>query len=147
MARRIDKNKAIKMRESGMSYSQIKAELGVSKSTLSLWLRDLPLSDTRLRELRDFNQVRIEKTRATKLKNKTLRRNSVLENIKLDFQKNKNPLFTGGFYLYWGEGTKSAEYTIALTSTDPGIIKTYIAWLKLLHVDIDDCRVKHTFVC
>lgn len=52
MARRIDKNKAIKMRESGMSYSQIKAELGVSKSTLSLWLRDLPLSDERIRELR-----------------------------------------------------------------------------------------------
>ncbi len=130
------------MRESGMSYSQIKTELGVSKSTLSLWLRDLPLSDARLRELRDFSQVRIEKTRATKLKNKILRRNAVLENIKLDFQKNKNPLFIGGFYLYWGEGTKSAEYTIALTSTDPGIIKTYIAWLKLLHIDINDCKVK-----
>ena len=72
MAWRIDKNKAIKMRESGMSYSQIKAELGVSKSTLSLWLRDLPLSDTRLRELRDFNQVRIEKTRLKKQQKRSM---------------------------------------------------------------------------
>ncbi len=142
MARRTDKNKAIKMRKSGMSYSQIKTELGVSKSTLSLWLRDLPLSDARLRELRDFSQVRIEKTRTTKQKNKDNRRRAVLENVKRDFVINEDPLFIGGFYLYWGEGTKSAEYTIALTSTDPGIIKTYIAWLKLLHVNIKDCRVK-----
>jgi hypothetical protein len=142
MARIEDKNKAIKMRKSGMSYSQIKAELGVSKSTLSLWLRDLPLSDKRLRELRDFSQVRIEKTRITKLKNKTARRDTVLSRVKIDFAHNKNPLFIGGFYLYWGEGTKSAEYTIALTNTDPGIIKTYLAWLRLIHVDINDCRVK-----
>ncbi len=142
MARTEDKNKAIKMRQSGMSYSQIKSELGVSKSTLSLWLRDLPLSDKRLRELRDFNQVRIEKTRVTKLKNKNARRDSVLRQVRIDFENNTDPLFIGGFYLYWGEGTKSAEYSIALTSTDPAIIRTYLAWLKILGVDMNDCRVK-----
>ena len=84
MARRIDKNKAIKMRESGMSYSQIKAELGVSKSTLSLWLRDLPLSDTRLRELRDFNQVRIEKTRLKKQQKRSMRLDSVANKASVD---------------------------------------------------------------
>lgn len=65
-----------------------------------------------------------------------------MKKIKQDFRNNKDPLFIGGFYLYWGEGTKSAEYTTALTSTDPAIIKTYIAWLKLLHVNINDCRIK-----
>ncbi len=142
MARSKDKLQAITMRKSGMSYSQIKSELGVSKSTLSLWLRDLPLSNKQLRLLRDFNQIRIEKTRATKLQKKQTRRAEVVKRVKRDFEQKTDPLFHGGFYLYWGEGTKSAEYTVALTSTDPGIIKTYIVWLKLLGVNPRECRVK-----
>lgn len=130
------------MRKSGMSYSQIKVELGVSKSTLSLWLRDLPLSDERLRALRDFNQVRIEKTRQTKLQNKKARRQIVLEKVRSDLETSNSPLFVGGFYLYWGEGTKSSEYSVALTSTDPAIIRTFLAWLVLLGADISKCHVK-----
>ena len=34
--------KARALREQGMSYDQIAAELGVSKSSVSLWVRDLP---------------------------------------------------------------------------------------------------------
>ena len=52
---------AEKMRLEGHSYSSIQKKIGVSKSTLSSWLREIPLSDTRLRELRDFNPVRIER--------------------------------------------------------------------------------------
>ncbi|HMO78169.1 MAG TPA: helix-turn-helix domain-containing protein [Candidatus Paceibacterota bacterium] len=40
---------AEKMRHEGQSYSVIQKQLGVSKSTLSNWLREIPLSDTRLR--------------------------------------------------------------------------------------------------
>lgn len=34
--------RARKLREQGLAYHQIAAELGVSKSTISLWVRDLP---------------------------------------------------------------------------------------------------------
>ena len=39
MARKKDKQKALTMRKKGMSYSQIKEKLGISKSTLSGWLQ------------------------------------------------------------------------------------------------------------
>ncbi len=142
MARRLDKQKAVEMRQCGYSYAQIVAVLGVSKSTLSMWLRDIPLTDSRLRELRDHSQTRIAKTRATKLKKKRDRREEVYKKVSRDLSTYKNDLFIGGFYLYWGEGTKSAEYTVALTSTDPAIIKTFIAWLNMLGVSTDQCRVK-----
>jgi orotate phosphoribosyltransferase-like protein len=74
MARIKDRANAIELRKSGLSYSQIKTKLNVSKSSLSLWLRDMPLSDKRLRQLRDHSQVRIEKTRETKRKKKEQRR-------------------------------------------------------------------------
>jgi len=65
MARRLDKEKAIKLRLEGQSYSQIKAELGVSKSTLSGWLGDYPLSSERINELRAHSFKRIERYRNT----------------------------------------------------------------------------------
>jgi len=43
MARFQDKEKALALRKQEMSYSQIKSILGISKSTLSSWLRDYPL--------------------------------------------------------------------------------------------------------
>jgi transposase-like protein len=133
MARRIDKNKAIKMRESGMSYSQIKAELGVSKSTLSLWLRDLPLSDTRLRELRDFNQVRIEKTRLKKQQKRSMRLDSVANKASVDIGTISNrELLIAGFFLYWAEGGKTKNYTTNLSNTDPVMIRAFIKWLALI---------------
>ncbi len=133
MAWRIDKNKAIKMRESGMSYSQIKAELGVSKSTLSLWLRDLPLSDTRLRELRDFNQVRIEKTRLKKQQKRSMRLDSVanIASVNIGTISNRE-LLIAGFFLYWAEGGKTKNYTTTLSNTDPVMIRAFIKWLALI---------------
>lgn len=70
MARFKDREKALILRKQGMSYSQIKKILKVSKSTLSLWLRNYPLSKQRIRKLRDWNEQRIEKCRETKRKKK-----------------------------------------------------------------------------
>ena len=65
MARFIEKDLAIKMRLKGASYSQIKEKMGISKSTLSGWLADYPLSNKRIKELRDLNPRRIENFRNT----------------------------------------------------------------------------------
>jgi hypothetical protein len=125
-----------------MSYSQIKETLGISKSTLSGWLSDMPLTDSRIRELRDNNQIRIEKTRETKRLKKETRRNVVLAKVALDIESSKDPCFVSGFYLYWGEGTKSAEYTVALTNSDPSMIRCFIEWLVQLGVSRDNMKVK-----
>ena len=133
---------AIKLRKSGLSYSQIRDRLSVSKSSLSLWLRDLPLSDHRLRALRDNSQVRIEKSRETKRKKKEQRRTKVFDKVSLDIQKSQDPFFVSGFYLYWGEGTKSSEYTIAFTNSDSSMIQAFIEWTRLLGVDKTLLKIK-----
>lgn len=133
MARRIDKNKAIKMRLSGMSYSQIKAEIGVSKSTLSLWLRDIPLTDKRLRELRDFNQIRIEKTRITKQLKRTARLKKVFDAVSKDIGKlSRRDLLIAGFFLYWAEGGKTQTHAVILSNTDPAMLRAFISWILLI---------------
>lgn len=130
MARFKDHEKAISFREQGMSYSQIKKKLKVSKSTLSLWLRDYPLSEQRIRELRDWNEQRIEKCRETKRKKKEKRlKNFYQQQKRFIFPINKRELYLSGLFLYWGEGSKSQLTMLSISNTDPSLVKFFIYWL------------------
>jgi len=106
MARILDREKAIQLRLKDKSYSQIKAELGISKSTLSGWLRNYPLSEERIRELRDHSSQRIERFRETMRKKHEVRLRAVYEEQKkVLLPLTKREFFIAGLFLYWGEGS------------------------------------------
>lgn len=147
MARKEEKNNAIRLRKEGMSYSQIKETLGVSKSTLSGWLSDMPLSKMRLNELQR-NDLVIEKIRTTKLKTRNTRlaqvRNTVLKQIT---PLSKREFLIAGFFLYWAEGGKTKSYTATLSNTDPRMIRAFIKWLILLEVSLDKMYIRlHLYI-
>jgi len=132
MAKFKERSEAIELRKQGKSYSQIKAILKVSKSTLSLWLQDYPLSEKRLRELRDWNQSRIENYIETRKR----QRETILNDIYKSEKNNILPLtkrgvLISGLFLYWGEGGKTTLSSQAiLSNTNPAILKAFIYWLK-----------------
>ena len=130
MARLKDREKALSLRKAGKSYSQIKSELGVGKGTLSIWLRDYPLSRGRMRELRDFNEKRIEKFRLTMRRKRDDRLKTFYKQQKHAILPliNKRSLYLAGILLYWGEGFKRAREA-GITNTDPSIIKFFLYWL------------------
>lgn len=144
MARFKDHEKALALRKQRMSYSQIKKILKVSKSTLSLWLRNYPLSEQRIRELRDWNEQRIERCRETKRKKKEKRLNLFYkEQKKLIFPINKREFFLAGLFLYWGEGSKSQPTELTVSNTDPSVIKFFINWLiKSLSVPKNKIKIQ-----
>jgi len=143
MARFKDHEKALVFRKQGKSYSQIKKILKVSKSTLSLWLRNHPLSEQRIRELRDWNEQRIEKCRETKRKKKEQRfKNFYREQKRIIFPLNHRELYLVGLFLYWGEGTKSRPTELSVSNTDPSIIKFFITWFtKLLKIPKEKLKI------
>ena len=133
MARKLDKQKAIKLRQKGLSYSQIKEKLGINKSTLSGWLNDMPLSEDRIKELRDFSPQRIERYRNIMREKKDARLKGVYKKVSSDIGVfSKREIFLLGLFLYWGEGTKAANSSTQLTNTNPAMIKFFIKWLELL---------------
>jgi hypothetical protein len=131
MAKRLLKQKAIELRKAGQSYSQIRQQLGVSKSTLSVWLEDLPLPEERIRELRDWSAVRIERYRETRRKN----RETILckvydqEHSKI-FPMSAREEFLCGLFLYWGEGLKVGRTYFSLSNTDFRMMRFFIYWAK-----------------
>lgn len=143
MARKIDKQKAIVMRKKGMSYSQIKEKLGVSKSTLSGWLYNMPLSEERIRELQADNPVRIERYRNTMRAKKEARLKEVYRKVSQDIGNfSSRDLFIAGLFLYWREGTKMKIASVEFTNTNPAMIKFFINWLKLLGINKEKLKVK-----
>ncbi len=143
MAKKILKQKALDLREKGMSYSEIKLKLSVSKSTLSLWLKDMPLSEERIRELRDHNPKRIERYRNTMSTKKEERLELVFKKAKSNIgMLTKRDLFIGGIFLYMGEGSKTTKGTTAVTNTNPFILKLFIQWLHLQTVRKEKIKVQ-----
>lgn len=135
MALREKKSEAIRMRKEGASYSQIKEKLKVSKSSLSLWLHDMPLPEKRLRELRDWNAIRIERFQNTMRGKREARWAEVRKRAAKDMGLlSKRDIFIAGLFLYWGEGTKTSAASTSLSNTDPAMIRFFMRWLELLGV-------------
>jgi hypothetical protein len=143
-----EKEQAIKMRLGGMSYSQIKNVINVSKSTLSIWLQKYPLSEKRIKELRDWNPRRIENCRNTKLRKRQKMLSAIYENVAKEIGSLSNrDLFIAGLFLYWGEGTKASRSVVAFTNTDPAMLRLFIQWLNLMGVKNSSLKVKlHLYV-
>ena len=114
-----------------MSYSQIKQAIGVSKSTLSGWLKDYPLSKERIDELRGKSERRIERYRETMRKKREKRLLDIYEKER-DYilPLSEKEVFIFGLGLYWGEGSKTRNASLSLSNTDPSIVKFFIFWLN-----------------
>lgn len=144
MAKFKEREKAIALRkEKQMSYSQIKKILKVSKSTLSYWLRNYPLSKKRIKELQKSEAV-IEKIRNTKRQKREKRLKEIYETQKkLLFPLKNREFFMLGLGLYWGGGAKSKMESLIISNIDPSIINFFICWLnKSLGVPRKKMRVQ-----
>lgn len=117
------------------SYAEIRERLNVSKSTLSYWLRELPLDEEKVLELRRAgwkkSEAGREKFRLTMRKKKEVKDLEVYLKYQAKFSNiPKMTSFIAGLMLYLGEGTKTDPSKLVLANTDPKVIKFYIYWLN-----------------
>ncbi len=150
---RTDKQKAIKLRQSGKSYNQITKLLGIPKSTLSTWLKDLPLtSEASAKIISQGNFIAIKKlikrnkqqSEIAKARHKDIKNKAKNEAVKFL----KDPLFITGISLYWAEGykkgwNKSNWKSIDFTNSDPDMIKLMMNFFKkFLKINKNDIKIQ-----
>lgn len=147
MARKALHREAITLRKEGKTFTEIKLQLGVSKSTLFSWLHDLALTKEQLSVLSENKEKRryitAEKIRDIKLKKRKIKYNLLIEELKHDILPFSNrEVFLAGLFLYWGEGTKGYATQISLTNTDSKMMKFFLYWLvNSLQIPKDKVRV------
>jgi len=143
-----EREEAVKLRELGMSYSEIKKRLGVSKSTLSYWLNGLPLSELRIRELQRIgwskSEASREKYRNTMRAKRETKAQEVYSKVTHRF-KNLPDIadYCAGLMLYQAEGEKQNRNRIVLANTDVRLLDYFVSWVKrFLNVDRSEVRVQ-----
>lgn len=118
---------AIRLRKEGYSYSHISKETGLSRSTLSYYLRDLPYKpNKKTTELIGNARAKSAETKAC-AKQETLLNARKL--AKVDIGKmTKRDIFMLGIGIYIGEGSKTQDI-IRVVNTDYRVVNIFITWL------------------
>ncbi|MFF5968112.1 hypothetical protein ACFY64_31210 [Streptomyces collinus] len=132
------REKARELRLQGWTYDQIQVELGCSKSSISLWVRDLPKPE-RKRTPEEASAVARRGWEAT-LRLRDEERQRTKEAAKQAVGTlSPRELFLLGVGLYWAEGAKDKPYdrreNVTFVNSDPSMIKVFQAWLDLLGVE------------
>lgn len=129
----LEKAYAVKLRKAGRSYSEILSQVPVSKSSLSLWLQNLPLTDAEKSSMKGRRDASISRGRiraAASLHKKRLDRDRILY-IEAQSQYREfasDPFFHFGLALYWAEGTKRGG-TFTFTNSEPEMIALMVRWM------------------
>lgn len=133
------------LRLQGMTYDQIQVELGCSKSSISLWVRDLPKPEPRYtdEERRARMNAGLAQLRSTQNKEREETKRLARESVGT---LSDRELFLTGVALYWAEGAKDKPYSrresLQFINSDPNVISLYLRWLDLLGVTLDRLRFR-----
>ncbi|GGY23032.1 hypothetical protein [Streptomyces djakartensis] len=137
------RERARELRLQGWTYDQIQVELGCSKSSISLWVRDLPKPE-RKRTPEEASAIARRGWEVT-MRMRDEERQRAKEAAKQAVGiLSPRELFLLGVGLYWAEGGKDKPYdrreNVCFVNSDPGMIEVFLAWLNLLGVERDLLR-------
>lgn len=143
---KIHKDKAIKMRKGGLSYSEILEKIPVAKSTLSLWLREVGLSKRQKQRLTEKKLASIRRGWMKMHQLRVERMNKMIEDSINEVDSLiSNPLWLTGTMLYWGEGGKEKEWRserVVFSNMDLQMHKIFRRWAKQ-YLSVEDDRFRY----
>jgi Homeodomain-like domain len=145
MTKVAERAQARALRLAGHSYTEIAARLGVSKSSGSLWVRDLPRPTTHEQDY-DARMAGARHWFAQRRRRVFIER----QNEKLQWANEIGPLterelLIAGAVAYWAEGTKAKPWRtyerVTFVNSDPHLITLFLSYLRGCGVDDDRLRL------
>ncbi|MGZ4689855.1 MAG: hypothetical protein ACXV9P_11750 [Acidimicrobiia bacterium] len=129
-----EQERARVLRSKNMTLADIATELGVSKSSVSVWVRDVPFTPSKRRR---GAQRRPHPQWVAKLKQ--------IEDLDaagrdLIGRLDESSFLVAGVALYAGEGSKR-DASVTLANSDPAMIRLHCAWLRHFF-DVDEARLR-----
>lgn len=130
------KNDAVAQRRMGISMTVIERSLGIPRSTLSGWFRNIELTEGQRMQLaksradgwKKARQNAIVAHNQAKQDRLIAAKNDALQTLKMLDTRNPALLDLAFAMLYWGEGAKNGSTSIS--SSDPNILRFVMAVLR-----------------
>ena len=137
MAKFKEKNEAVRLRDKGWSISDIAKKVSVSKSTVSMWCRDIVLTNTAILQI--AKKSKRKSTNALLRYSESIRAQRVQRTIQSESVGKKRlgtmtdrDIYCIGLGLYWGEGYKKGSQEFGFTNSDPQMVCFYVTWLEIV---------------
>lgn len=129
------------LRQQGMSVGAIARELGVSKGSVSVWVRDIILTDEQQETLKN-NQRENGGSKGTQTNKKIFReRRIAYQNAGREYARKGRRLHQIGCMLYWAEGSKHRN-VIHFVNSDESMMFMFVKFLREeLQVKSDEIKL------
>ncbi len=129
-----EREAAITLRREGFSYREILQKVPVAKSSLSLWLHNVGLSENQKQRLTEKKLASMKRGAEAKRKKRIEETEKIYQTTDKEIQIiSRRELWLMGIMLYWGEGQKQKEWNVAagvkFTNSDPRMVRFFYAWL------------------
>jgi hypothetical protein len=128
----LEKHKSIKLRQDGYSLGEISSILKVSKSTISLWTKNIAISIKGVKRIKEKSIAANLKSSETLHKRKLARQSTASIEATKVFSEVKPDFNTGIIalsFMYWCEGSKD-DRTLGFTNSDPDLVKIFLVLLR-----------------
>lgn len=124
------KIKAQELRNQGLTIKNISKQLNVSKSSVSLWVRDIKLTEKQMYNLQQQNPAFNKQLNGSQIRsdNARLKRLQWQKEGKLK-AKEGDLLHQAGCMLFWAEGKKHKN-TCSFTNSDINMVKLFIKFMR-----------------
>lgn len=132
----IERIKARHLRHKGFSLNQIVSTLNVSKSSASIWVRDVKITKKQRKFLHHRAHLKevIMRRVKTRLTHENAKRRLIMDDHKKHLRKdsiNLETLKILGTCLYWAEGGKSQKNrSFSFWNSDPQMVRVMLAFLR-----------------
>jgi hypothetical protein len=135
-----ERERARALRQQGLSLKDIVAKLGVSKASVSVWVRDIALTEAQIGVLKG-RRPSAEKCRNTRLRQRAERIAAYIREADQEYERLRHDVdFMFGLALYIGEGSKTQEGLLIISNCDCRVIRKAIAFFEKLGVSRDRMR-------
>lgn len=129
------RNKAVELRKKGFSYAEILKRVPVTKSSLSLWFKDVKLAKEQSQRLTNKKLAGMQRGWEACHKKRVLLTEKIKKSAEDEINNlTKRELWLIGTALYWGEGHKEKETRpgsgAKFSNSDPRMIKFFLKWLS-----------------
>jgi transposase-like protein len=136
-----ERNEARRLRrDEGRSIKELAALLGVSPSTISLWVRDIELTEVQYSALRRRMGGRIDGARVNTVRARERHRKA--QNAGRHAARRGDVLHAAGCMLYWAEGSRERN-AVKFTNSDPAMVAFFLSFLRR-SLGIADAKVAVT---
>jgi len=135
------RRKAIELRKKGYSLNEISDILSVSKSSVSLWVRDIKLTDSAKAKLLSKLTAGQLAGAESRLKKTKKLEEGYLKEAQLEVFKNPDYGKIICAVIYWCEGTKNPRNGLVFTNSDPNLVSKFLELLRG-SFDIDESKFR-----